>query len=176
MKKLFTVLIFTIVLSSCQSNYQIFVTSPERYTNEDISVEYIIGHSIFTLRVHNNSDEEIFIDTNRLSFVSTKGEVVALNPSFKAVSVLAGSYIDYHSYELIFFDRTRVIESGYDYLPWEIRKMEEKGVEVPESGYLSGYKGDSIKLFIPYTINGEEKKPYFEIKLKDVIEVQEITL
>lgn len=149
MRRLQLLIVPLILFISCTtSTPPLFETDPALYEAEDIKIEYRLGMNVHFIKISNYSDDELFIDYDRMSIVSVRGETRTIDPA------PFDSHIPPRSAVVIFGNQETIFNFDIDY-PFEDHGY-SSDYGMTERSYLKQFIGQSVRLFIPIIRNGEE--------------------
>lgn len=155
--RIFFVIAIIVFLSGCETVPTLLQLNPSTYEDETIKIEYKIGVYVYFIRITNKTNNEIFINKQRASIISYRGETHNLNLSAKDSHIPPKSHIVLSSSTQTFFntDFNSLFEKKHGY---------ESVDYIPEEKYLKHFVNKSIRLFLPLQIKGNEK--IYDIKLQ----------
>lgn len=159
MKKIVFLLLLIPLFFSCKSMIKpiIYDTDLLTFSNGEIEVDYRIGQFVYYLKILNLSDKEILVDPSRMTIVSSEREAKNLRAKSSSLSIPPDSFVIYDCNRATFFKTD--IDS-----PFSIKK-ERKNPFQSSKSYLESHMGTVIRIYIPYTIDGEEKTANIKLPL-----------
>ena len=164
-----TALIIGGIVLSCSTLPVLAKTSPEIFEDNNVKIEYIIGVNVYYIVIENKSTAEIYIDSTRASVISIKEESRSLNLQALDNHIPPNSKVVYASNQSAFFDKD-VYEEFMT--PVVSNKMpgpkEQQGSLINSKSIVTSMIGQSIRLYIPIIIYGEEKIYDIIVKIIDI--------
>jgi len=150
MKKFFQTLLlgFVLVMVACQSIPSKILLSPNTYSDDKIKIEYSFGTKAYNIRITNLTDNELFIDIQRCSIISITGETKNL------LLVPNDSHIPPRA-NLVLSSTQQVLFSTD--IDTQFKSELNDGQYLSESEFIKKFIGQRIRLFIPVSVENEEK-------------------
>jgi len=146
---------FIMLLTACTTIPKIAEFEPDYYEDNDVRIWYAIGSTVHHLEIENKTDDDLLIDFNRCSIISTLGQTRSLNLSGLDSHIPPHSSIILNSNQLAFF--------YYDiYSEFELKDdSSDSGTYsigiYNETKQIESWKGKLIRLYIPMQIGTRNK-------------------
>jgi len=159
---LFIIAIFT--FSSCTSTrIQRFVTTPEIYQDNDIDVEFRVGTRVYFLKITNKTDQEFFLDFDRVTVITASGQANALKPLTTASSIPPNSFVVLSS------DAHSIYQTDINtvFINYEASAAQYAHSDL---SLMNAFVGDSIRIILPISVGGVESVRDIELTLVEIFD------
>lgn len=156
-----------VVMSGCQTPPPALLSlEPSTYSDDYATIEYRIGTQVYYIRITNESEMDMSIDSQRASIISIRGETRSLQLSAYDTHIPPDASLVFRANVSTFFNTNidaRFVEQEASRSGYDSRYLREED-------YLAQFEGETIRLFLPANFEGQGRTYYIYLRIVGVQE------